>query len=167
MIIMGIDPGTIRAGYGVIKAEGSDIRPLAYGVAKGGSDKRQLYTLRLKNIYAGLKEIIDKHQPEMIVLETVYYGKNVQTAIKIGEGRGVALLAAADADAELLELPPTVIKKAVTGRGDARKAQVGEMVRAILGLDEVPSPDDASDALACAIAGHHRLAGRQRTMGDE
>ena len=71
MIIMGIDPGTIRAGYGVIKAEGSRIKPLAYGVAKGGSDKRKLYSTRLKNIYTGLKQVIDKHQPELIVLVVV------------------------------------------------------------------------------------------------
>lgn len=154
---MGIDPGTIKAGYGVIKAEGSEIMPIVYGVAKGGSRKNSQYGQRLKNIYQGLTGVISKYNPEKIVLETVFYNKNIETAIKIGEGRGVAILVAANAGIEVLELSPKIIKKSVTGRGDAKKRQVAEMVKIILGLDEVPESDDASDALACAIAGYHRL----------
>jgi len=160
---MGIDPGTIKAGYGVIRAEGSGISPLAYGVAKGGSRSRSSFGERLKRIYNGLTHIIQEYAPEYIVIETVFYGESVGTAIKIGEGRGVAVLAAALADVEVIELSPAVIKKAVTGRGNARKGQVGEMVRCILGLDEIPSPDDASDALACAIAGYHRITANEKT----
>ena len=157
MIIMGIDPGTIKAGYGVIRAEGSQIYPLAYGVAKGGSRKKSQYGERIRNIFNGLTRIITEYNPEYIILETAFYGKSIETAMKIGEGRGVAVLAAALAGKEVIEIPPAIIKKAVTGRGDARKAQVNDMIRLILGLDENPTPDDASDALACAIAGYHRI----------
>ncbi len=158
MIIMGIDPGTIKAGYGVINAQGSDIAPVTYGIVKGGSRKKDDYPIRLKNIFNGLSGIISEFSPEEIIIETAFYNKNVNTAIRIGEGRGLAILAAALTDIPVIELPPAVIKKAVTGRGDARKTQVGEMVKLILGLENVPEPDDASDALACAIAGYHRCS---------
>ncbi len=166
MIIMGIDPGTIKAGYGVIAAEGSEIRPIAFGIAKGGSRRKDQFALRLKNIYEGLAAVITAEQPELIVLESIFFHKNVQSAIKIGEGRGVAILAAAQAGIDIAELTPTVIKKAVTGRGDARKEQVGEMVRLILGLEEIPQPDDAADALACAIAGYHRQVAGERMINN-
>jgi crossover junction endodeoxyribonuclease RuvC len=165
MILMGIDPGTVKAGYGVIQAEGSEIKPVAYGVAKGGSKKKSCYGDRLRNIYNGLTSIISQYKPEIIILETAFYNKSIETSIKIGEGRGIAILAAANSGVELVEIPPAIVKKAVTGRGDARKSQVGEMVKLILGLDEVPSPDDASDALACAIAGYHRLTAGEKIAG--
>ncbi|MFH1706309.1 MAG: crossover junction endodeoxyribonuclease RuvC [Planctomycetota bacterium] len=164
---MGVDPGTIKAGYGVIDARGSEIRSMGFGVVRGGRD-RDKYGERLERIFDGLTAIISAHHPEVLVLETVFFHKNVASAIRIGEGRGLAVLAAAKGGLALVELPPAVIKKAVTGRGDARKEQVAEMVRLILGLAEAPQPDDATDALACAIAGYHRViaAGRLEQAAD-
>lgn len=156
MIIMGIDPGTIKAGYGVIRAEGSEIKAIDYGLAKGGSRSRKDYGKRLRKIYSELQKIIDTHKPDQIYIESVFFHKNVKSAIKIGEGRGVAILAASFGNVEVGELSPKVIKKAVTGRGDASKQQVADMVKLILGLSEIPSPDDVTDALAIAIAGSHR-----------
>lgn len=161
---MGIDPGTIKAGYGVVRAEGSSIYPLAYGIAGGGSTKKSEFCKRLKNIFNGITSIIAEYNPEYIAVETSFYGKSIETAIKIGQGRGVAILAAALSEAQVIEISPAVIKKAVTGRGDAQKSQVGEMIRLILGLEEIPSPDDASDGLACAIAAYHRITAHKKMI---
>jgi len=165
MIIMGIDPGTINAGYGVIRAEGSRLEAVAYGVVRGGSRDPSRFGERLKAIFHGLLEVIQASEPDCVVLETTFYNKNVESAIKMGEGRGIAVLAAAESGRRLLEVSPAVVKKAVTGRGNATKAQVQEMVRVILGLEETPSPLDASDALACAIAGYHRLVLGEKIRG--
>ena len=153
--IMGIDPGTRVVGYGVVDLEGNDLKHVAHGafdVRKGDS-----YPARLKQIFEGLKEAIRKYQPGVCVVEEIFYARSAKSAIKMGEGRGVALLAAAVNAVPIVEYAATKIKKSVTGTGSAHKSQVQKMVRLQLGLKEVPNPADASDALACAICHCHRL----------
>ena len=154
MRVMGIDPGTRVAGWGVVEREGSSIRWVAHGVVK--PDPGLPFPQRLLELHQGLADVLATHRPDWVAIEEVFYGKNVKSAIKIGEGRGVALLAAAQAGARVAEYAATVIKKAVVGSGGAHKTQVQEMVRVILGLAEPPRPLDASDALAMAICHCHR-----------
>ena len=154
MRILGIDPGTIVTGYGVVEDSNGSLCLIDYGTIT--SWKKDPFPGRLKKIYDGLSEVIKKHKPGHVAVEKVFYGKNVKAAIKIGEGRGVAILCAAAAGVPVAEYSPTVIKKSVTGSGGAQKAQVQEMVRVILNLSECPEPLDASDALAIAICHCHR-----------
>ncbi len=154
MRVMGIDPGTRVAGWGVVDREGSRIKWVAHGVAR--ADEKRPFAERLLQIHTGLSEAIREHSPEWVAIEEVFYGRNVKSAIKIGEGRGVGLLAAAQSGVQVAEYAPTVVKKAVVGNGAAHKTQVQEMVKVILGLAEPPSPADAADALALAICHCHR-----------
>jgi crossover junction endodeoxyribonuclease RuvC len=154
MRILGIDPGTQIAGYGIIETDGHDVRALDYGVVRTAD--RPLPE-RLRVIYEGLQAIITRFQPDVVAVEGAFFGKNVRSALKIGEGRGVALLAAASRGIEVAEYAPAEVKKAVVGSGRAHKAQVQQMVRLILALRDPPSPEDAADALAIAICHFHRL----------
>ncbi len=108
-------------------------------------------------IFDGLNKIIEEYKPDHIALESVFFGKSVKSAIKIGEARGVAILCAAIAEKPMYEYAPTVVKRAVVGYGNAQKAQVGEMVKIILALSEIPKKFDATDALAIAICHCHRI----------
>ena len=149
MRVMGIDPGTRVAGYAIVDKIGTRLYAVDYGaIVTGRSDT---FPARLKKIYDGLSGTIDLHAPDVVAMEEVFYGKNVKSAVRIGEGRGVAILCAASAGLPVEEYAATVVKKAVVGSGRAHKSQVQEMVRVILGLSEAPSPDDAADALAIAI----------------
>jgi len=112
---------------------------------------------RLRKMFSGLSEVIRRHQPDCVVVEETFYGKNVKAAITMGEGRGVALLAAALEEVPVIEYSPKEVKKAVVGVGSAHKLQVQQMVRVNLNLDEAPQPEDAADALALAICHCHRL----------
>lgn len=151
---MGIDPGTIITGYGVVEDVNGNTSLVDYGTITGG--RKDAFPKRLKRIYDGLNEVIKKHRPGYVAVEKVFYGKSVKAAIKIGEGRGIALLCAASAGIPVSEYSPTVVKKAVVGSGSAQKAQVQEMVRVILNMSECPEQFDASDALAIAICHCHR-----------
>ncbi|HHT9129850.1 MAG TPA: crossover junction endodeoxyribonuclease RuvC [Candidatus Brocadiaceae bacterium] len=155
MKILGIDPGTQVAGYGVIETTGSKVIALEYGSIK--PNKNQNFPQRLKTIHDKIMDIISKHQPDQMAIEEVFYGKNIKAAIKIGEGRGIVFLCAATANIPITEYAATVIKKAVVGNGHAHKYQVQEMVKIILGLTEIPKPADASDALAIAICHSHNI----------
>ncbi len=108
-------------------------------------------------VYDGLQEVIGRHQPDVVAVEGAFFQKNVRSAIKIGEARGVALLAAASHGIEVVEYAPAEVKKAVTGNGNASKPQVQQMVKIILRLADLPTPEDASDALAIAVCHFHRL----------
>ncbi len=154
MRVMGIDPGTIVTGYGVVEEVGNCLRLVDYGTVAGG--RKEYFPDRLKKIYDGLSKVIKKHKPDHIAVEKVFFGKSVKAAIKIGEGRGVAILCAALAEIPLSEYSPTVIKKSVVGVGSAQKIQVQEMVRVILNLTKPPEPFDSADALAIAICHLHR-----------
>ncbi|MFW6188801.1 MAG: crossover junction endodeoxyribonuclease RuvC [Planctomycetota bacterium] len=153
MRILGVDPGTRVCGFGVIETSGNDARVLTFGAARS---RDSALPARLKVIYEALTEVIREYRPDVTVVEGAFYGKNVRSAIKIGEGRGVALLASADAGIQVEEYAPAEVKKTVTGNGRAHKSQVQKMVRVLLGLPEVPEPEDAADALAIAICHFHR-----------
>jgi crossover junction endodeoxyribonuclease RuvC len=154
MRILGVDPGTVRCGYGVVELEAGTARPVDYGVVRP-SRGTPLHE-RLRVIHEGLTGLIERHQPQVGAIEGAFYGANAKTAIKIGEARGIVLLAVSTAGLEIFEYPPATVKKAVVGNGNAHKSQVQQMVRLELGLDEVPEPDDAADALALALCYCHR-----------
>ena len=147
MRILGIDPGTRFVGYGLIEKRGAGYRCLECGVIRAGGGP---LSGRLLVIFNRLSEVLRKRKPRYVSLEKIFYDKNVRTTIVIGEGRGVAMLAAAQAKARLFEYTPSEIKKAVTGNGRASKEQVGAMVSTILGLNR-SVPEDAADALAAAL----------------
>lgn len=155
MKILGIDPGTQIAGYGVIEQTGSSIRTIEYGSIH--ANKNQTFPQRLHTIHMKIMEVIANHQPDEMAIEEVFYSKNIKSAIRIGEGRGIVFLCAAQANIPITEYAATVIKKAVVGNGNAHKERVQEMVKIILGLPEIPEPRDASDALAIAICHSHNL----------
>ncbi|MBI5303725.1 MAG: crossover junction endodeoxyribonuclease RuvC [Chloroflexi bacterium] len=154
MIILGVDPGTAITGYGLIASDGDELHLIAYGAITTPADWHM--PRRLQHIYRELTTLIAKHQPTDAVVEKLFFSKNVRTALSVGQARGVALLAAAQANIMPHEYTPLEIKQAVVGYGRADKAQVQQMVRLLLQLDHVPQPDDAADALAVAICHAHR-----------
>ena len=157
MRVLGIDPGTITAGWGVVEKTGNRLRLVAYGTVSPG--RRGLYEQRLKQIYDGLMAVIAEHKPDVLAIEEAFYGKNIKAAIRIGEGRAVALLCAAHAGLPVAEYAARVVKKSAVGVGTAHKTQVQQMVKAILSLPAVPEPEDAADALAIALCHCNRVQG--------
>jgi crossover junction endodeoxyribonuclease RuvC len=155
MKILGIDPGTLVTGYGLIEKIGSKIFAIDYGFIR--TDKKQAFSQRLMCIHYKLMEVISQYCPDQMAVEEVFYGKNIKTAIRIGEGRGIVFLCAALANIPITEYAATVVKKAVTGNGSAHKSQVQEMVKIILNLPEIPESIDASDGLAIAICHSHNV----------
>jgi len=154
MLVLGIDPGTATTGYGLVRqAEDGSLQAVAHGAIL--TPAKTPMPNRLDSLYTQLKEIILLHRPDCAAVEKLFFSKNVKTAISVGQGRGVVLLALAQADLPIGEYTPNEIKQAVTGYGSAGKAQMQEMVRLLLGLDEQPKPDDAADALAVAICHLH------------
>lgn len=149
MRVLGIDPGTVTSGYGVVDETGGRISYVDSGGVTTSS--RLAFPERLKKIYDGLESVIAAVRPDVVVLESVFFAKNVQSALKLGHARGVAVLAAVNAGLPVYEYSPLEIKQAVVGYGAAEKPQVQRMVKALLGLDTLPTPHDASDALAAAI----------------
>lgn len=149
MLIMGIDPGLAIVGYSLIKKEGNRFSVLDYGVVRTPSSDDNI--TRLKKIYISLTDIIKEYKPDEMAVEELFFNKNVKTAIRVGQARGVILLAGAQADILVAEYTPLQVKQAVVGYGRAAKQQVQEMVKALLNLKAVPRPDDAADALAVAI----------------
>ena len=153
MISFGIDPGSHRTGWGVIKAEGSSFSCVDAGVLT--ADSKAPLSERLTQIFNGLTAALSQHEPDQVFLESVFHHKSAKSALVLGQARGVALLAAGLKSHSVREVAPAEVKKAVTGRGRADKLQVQEMVKILLGLP-APLPSDASDALAIAIAGATR-----------
>ncbi len=154
MLTLGIDPGTATIGYGVVRElnDGS-LEPVAYSVIRTTPDNTM--PDRLNMIYEGIQAIVREYQPDRSAVEELFFAKNVTTAITVAQGRGVILLALAQAGLEIAEYKPHVVKQAISGYGNAKKPQMQEMVRILLGLDEIPKPDDAADALALAITDIH------------
>jgi crossover junction endodeoxyribonuclease RuvC len=153
MRVLGIDPGTAITGYGVVEEVNGELKAQAFGVIR--TEAGQPLPARLQSIYKEVKELATEWEPAGAAVEELFFSKNVRTAMSVGQARGVALLALADAGMDVAEYTPLVIKQAVTGYGSADKAQVQEMVRLLLGLKETPRPDDAADALAVAICHLH------------
>ncbi len=164
MLVLGIDPGIAITGYGLVREHGgSDAELVAYGVITTSS-KDDLPT-RLQKVYRDVREMVEKYQPESAAVEKLLFGKNVTTAMAVGQARGVTLLAIADCNVSITEYTPASIKQAVAGYGNAPKAQMQEMVRLLLNLDEIPRPDDAADALAVAIT--HLHSARYQQLYDQ
>src|SRR3989344_4952491 len=149
MRILGIDPGTSLIGYGVIDIEGKKYRSVDYGDFRTKSGIPN--TERVVDIYNFFDKIIKKYRPEKVGLESLFFFKNAKTVIKVSEIRGVLMYAAAKNGIEIAEFTPLQVKQAVSSYGRAEKTQVQKMVKLILGLESIPKPDDAADALAIAI----------------
>ena len=161
--VLGIDPGSLVTGYGVVEQQGNRLKALTWGAVRTSS--KHALPERLKKIYAGLKEPLETWQPDAVSVERVFVADNPKTALTLGHARGVALLAASHADLEVVEYSALEIKMAVVGYGRADKLQVQQMVRYLLSLREAPKPVDAADALAAAICHLHSHHFRQRVSG--
>jgi crossover junction endodeoxyribonuclease RuvC len=153
MLVLGIDPGTAITGYGLVQGESDALTLVTHGAITTPSD----WPLpeRLQRIYQELTALIEDGQPTAVAVEELFFSKNVRTALSVGQARGVALLAAANAGLPIHEYTPLQVKQAIVGYGRATKDQVQQMVRMLLGLDSVPQPDDAADAIAIAICHIH------------
>ncbi len=149
MRILGIDPGYGIVGFGIIDYENSNYKVVDYGVIE--TPKEEDISVRLAMIYDAIGKLTETFKPDQIAVEELFYFKNQTTVIPVAEARGVILLAAVHSCGEIFEYTPLQIKQALTGNGRAEKAQVQFMVKAILGLEKIPKPDDAADALAVAI----------------
>jgi crossover junction endodeoxyribonuclease RuvC len=161
MIALGIDPGTLRLGWGVVSRAGNRLTHLAHGVIK--LDGKLALAERLCRIEVGLDEVLEKHAPDVSSVETLFFHKDAQAAAKLGHARGVVLLTLARAGVPIGEYAPAKVKRTIAGGGQADKRQVALMVRALLGLSELP-PADAADALALAIT-HLRLGPVAERLG--
>ena len=152
-LILGIDPGFGRMGYAIVAAAGSDLRLLTCNAIM--TPAALTYPQRLQRVYEELGEIIDQYRPGEAAIESLFFGKNVTTAIAVAQARGVAILILAQRELSIAEYTPSAVKLAVTGYGAARKEQVGYMVGQWLHLSAIPEPDDAADAAAIAICHAH------------
>ncbi len=153
MRVLGVDPGTLTSGYGIVAEEDHKL----FHVASGGisPSAKQPFPKRLKKIYEELEKIIGKYHPHAVVIEDLFVSKNIKSALKLGHARGVAILAAMNAGLPVFEYAPLEVKQAVVGNGKADKKQVQLMVKTLLDLPKVPHPADAADALAAAICHIH------------
>jgi crossover junction endodeoxyribonuclease RuvC len=160
MRILGIDPGSGATGYGIIESDGSEHKSILFGAIK--THARQPFHERLLKIYTDLNNILLREKADVMAIEEVFHATNVQSALRLGHARGIALLAAAQHGLPVFEYSPLEIKSAVVGYGRAEKMQIQGMVRLLLDLPEIPAPDHAADALAVAICHAHRM--RQMTI---
>lgn len=158
MLTLGIDPGTASTGFGLINERNDKLCFVECGVIK--TSPKNTAQERLRQIYHEAKALFRRYQPGSVAVEKLFFGKNAKTAIKVGQARGIILLAAAEAGIEIAEYTPLEVKMALTGYGRADKKQIQQMVKTLLGLNFIPKPDDAADALAVAICHQHsyRLA---------
>ena len=155
MRVIGIDPGTAITGWGVVEGEDNYLSLVAAGVITTSAGTP--LPKRLQIIYRELTLVIEEWQPESSAVEELFFSKNAKTALAVGHGRGVALLALASANLSIAEYKPLEVKQAITGYGGADKWQIQQMVKLLLSLDEIPRPDDAADALAVAICHLHSV----------
>ena len=149
MRTLGIDPGMGATGYGVVEEQGNKLIPLGYGVIKTKANSPLAF--RLPQIYTQLQVVINEYQRKVVAVEEVFLAHNVNSAFKLGEARGAAVLAAANCNLPLYEYSALVVKQAVVGYGRADKHQVQAMIQVLLNLKEIPEPNDAADALAVAV----------------
>jgi crossover junction endodeoxyribonuclease RuvC len=158
---LGVDPGTAVTGYGVVWSDGAaDARLLECGVIRTAASAD--LSTRLLDIYEGISEVILRHRPDGVSVENAFYSRNVRTTLVLGHARGVVLLAARLNGVDVFEYPPAEIKKALVGTGSASKEQVQFMVATLLRLKSAPTPSDAADAVAAALA--HLQGARLRSM---
>ena len=150
MVVLGIDPGTATTGYGVVRQDRSRLVQLVEcGVVR--TRARDPLPSRLREIFEGVEELIARHRPDALAVESIFYAKNVRTTVTLGHARGVILLAGELAGVQVHEFPPAEIKKAVVGTGAATKEQVQFMLTRLLRLKAVPQPSDAADGVAAAL----------------
>jgi len=160
MRVIGIDPGTVTTGYGVVDAQDNVLRAVVAGVI---STRAALpFPQRLLHIHRELRTLVARTRPDCAAVEAVFFAQNVRSALRLGQARGVVLLALAEEAVEIHEYSALEVKQAVTSYGQAEKSQVQEMVRLLLGLSEAPHPPDVADALAVAICHHHAARLRDR-----
>ncbi len=157
-IILGIDPGTTVMGFGVIRVDGSEARLLEAGAIRFpvGDD----HTLKLRAIFRSTTEIIERHLPDELAIEAQFFGKNVQSMLKLGRAQGVAISAALQRDLSVVEYAPKRVKQSITGNGNAAKEQVAAMLLSILRIKELPTSTDATDAVAVAVCHFFAQTGR-------
>ncbi|MBL0937438.1 MAG: crossover junction endodeoxyribonuclease RuvC [Gemmatimonadaceae bacterium] len=148
-LVLGIDPGTAVTGYGVVAFDGRASTLVECGVIR--TTARDPLPTRLQEIHEGVRELMERHRPDTLAIEDVFYARNVRTTVVLGHARGVILLAAQQAALTIHEFAPTEIKKAITGRGGATKEQVQFMVARLLRLKHAPEPSDAADGVAAAL----------------
>ena len=153
MIIIGIDPGYAIVGIGVIEYKGNKFRTLEYNAITTPAGMPT--TERLKKIYQEMEMYIDKYKPDSVAIEELFFNSNQKTAINVAQARGVLLVAVTNKNIPIFEYTPLQVKQSVTGYGRADKKQIQTMVKMILGLNAIPKPDDAADALAIAICHAH------------
>jgi crossover junction endodeoxyribonuclease RuvC len=159
VIILGVDPGTAAVGYGVVDRSGGRLRAIDHGCLETSPDVS--LPERLLAIHAFLSDLIELHDPAIVAVERLFFSRNAQTAIAVGQARGVVLLAAAQHGRAVREATPSEVKTAVAGYGAADKQQVQRMVQLVCGMPSLPTPDDAADALAVAIC----IANRSEQVG--
>ncbi len=159
-IILGIDPGTVIMGYGVILEEGAQVRLLDAGAIRLASADEQ--SLRLRAIFRETMAIIERHHPDELAIEAQFFGKNVQSMLKLGRAQGVAIAAALQRDLAITEYAPKRVKRSITGNGNASKEQVAAMLLSILKVPELPASTDATDAVAVAVCHHFARNGQPR-----
>jgi crossover junction endodeoxyribonuclease RuvC len=156
VLVIGIDPGTATTGYGFVReSEDGSLSAVDYGVIS--TPANQEMPERLLELFHQLNQLILLHRPDSGAVEKLFFQRNVRTALSVGQGRGVVLLSLAQAQLPVAEYTPLEVKQAVVGYGGAEKSQVQQMVRALLGLPDIPRPDDAADALAIAICHLHSV----------
>jgi crossover junction endodeoxyribonuclease RuvC len=161
VIVIGIDPGAANTGFGVVRTVGDRMVALDGGVIETPPDHPP--EVRLAEVHRSLTQLIDWHEPNAMALEDLFFGKNVGSALSVGQARGVAMLAAAQAELSCFDYTPQAVKKAVCGSGSADKGQIQRMVASLLGLSEPPSSDHAADAFAVAICHAGGAGTRART----
>ena len=154
MIVIGIDPGLARVGYGVIAVSNRSPAPVCYGCIET-SGKDQTTSERLLHIYTELAALIEKYPPAEIAIEKLFFTKNITSAMSVSEARGVILLLAEQKKILVTEYTPNQVKQAITGSGRADKRQMQDMIMRLLHLSEMPRPDDAADALSIALCHIH------------
>jgi len=160
VIILGIDPGTAALGYGVVERIGGRLRAIDHGCLVTSADLPM--PERLLAIHGLLDDLLSLHEPAIVAVERLFFSRNAQTAIAVGQARGVVLLAAAQHGKPVREATPNEVKSAIAGYGAADKEQVQRMVQLVLGMAEVPRPDDAADALAIAVCIANRMGQTDR-----
>ncbi|MFW6292398.1 MAG: crossover junction endodeoxyribonuclease RuvC [Spirochaetota bacterium] len=162
--VLGIDPGLAATGWGLVETDGSRYRYVGHGVITTAANTD--IGARLRTIFQDLQSIISTSKPDESGVETLYFARNVSSALPVAQARGVVFLALSLADVPSFEYPPQAIKQSIVGQGRAEKHQVQELVRVLLGLREIPRPDHSADALAAAIChiAHRSMQERLRNV---
>ena len=151
-IILGVDPGTNVMGYGLIMVEGQQLKLIQYGVIH--LSKYSNHAIKLNKIFERIVQLIDEYHPDHLAIESPFFGKNIQSMLKLGRAQGVAIAAAISREVPIIEYAPKKIKQSVTGNGNASKEQVAAMLLQLLKIKESPKLLDATDALAVAVCHH-------------